>query len=372
VLGYHPFAEDGGLYLAGVKRSLNPALYPHGSEFVMGHLRFSLFAPAMAALVRWSGMQLETVMLLVYLASTWATLMAGWMLASRCFAKRSERVGAVSLLAVWLTLPIAGTSLMLMDPYITARSISTPCVLLALVGGLDFLLAVREGQRWQWGRLRAASALLVVAAAIHPLMAAYGLGCVLALGTTIPERRRTRWVAVAGLCIAAISVATVLQMIAQPESAAYYRVAMSRSYWFLSQWKWYEVAGLAAPLAILVTVAKRSRRDGDEAQLALAQMGIVIGAISIIVATMFARTGAANHLVARLQPLRIFQQVYIVMILFVGASLARWLGGRIWRWVAVYSLLAGIMFVVDRRTFPASGHLEFSAFSDEAEPVNAW
>jgi hypothetical protein len=30
------------------------------------------------------------------------------------------------------------------------------------------------------------------------------------------------------------------------------------------------------------------------------------------------------------------------------------------------------MFVVDRRTFPASGHLEFSAFSDEAEPVNAW
>ncbi len=76
----------------------------------------------------------------MYLASFSLTLFAAWVLASRCYASRESRAGAVALLAGWLTIPVAGTSLMLMDPYVTARSISTPCALLALVGALQFLL----------------------------------------------------------------------------------------------------------------------------------------------------------------------------------------------------------------------------------------
>ena len=76
------------------------------------------------------------------------TLFAAWLLAARCYKSREARGGAVALLAVWLTLPIAGTSLMLMDPYVTARSLSTPCGLLALVGALQFLLpGLMEGER---------------------------------------------------------------------------------------------------------------------------------------------------------------------------------------------------------------------------------
>src|SRR5205807_8217334 len=85
-------------------------------------------------------LSLELVLLLVQVASFWTTLFAAWLLAARCFELREARGGAVALLAVWMTLPIAGTSLMLMDPYVTARSLSTPCVLLALVGALQFLL----------------------------------------------------------------------------------------------------------------------------------------------------------------------------------------------------------------------------------------
>ena len=48
VHGYHPYAEDGGVYLPEIKRLLDPGLYPHGAEFVVDHLRYSLFAPAMA------------------------------------------------------------------------------------------------------------------------------------------------------------------------------------------------------------------------------------------------------------------------------------------------------------------------------------
>src|ERR1017187_3371912 len=37
--GYHPYAEDGGLYMAGVKRLLDPALYSHGTAFVLEPMR---------------------------------------------------------------------------------------------------------------------------------------------------------------------------------------------------------------------------------------------------------------------------------------------------------------------------------------------
>ena len=69
VHGYHPYAEDGGVYLPEIKRLLDPGLYPHGAEFVVGHLRYSLFAPAMAGLVRESHFSLEMVLLLVHLAT---------------------------------------------------------------------------------------------------------------------------------------------------------------------------------------------------------------------------------------------------------------------------------------------------------------
>ena len=372
VHGYHPYAEDGGLYIAGIKRVLNPALYPYGTEFVLGHLRFSLFAPAMAALVRLSGMRLETVLLAAYLASTWVTLAAGWMLASRCFSSKRERVGAVALLAVWLPLPIAGTSLMLMDPYVTARSISTPCVLLALVWVLDFLRSVQTGEPWRWMKLTLAMVALCVAAAMHPLMAAYGFGCVLALGATLPERRSLRFAVLLGLCCVAVIVAAVLRTVAQPESAAYHTVAMSRYYWFLSQWHWYELVGLAAPLAILAMAAWRERGRNDNARFALAQMGLVTGSIATMIATVFARVDLPTHMVARLQPLRIFQQVYIVMILFVGAALARWLGRRRLLWAGVFGILAAIMWTAERQTFPASAHLELPSLPGSDAPVNGW
>ncbi len=60
-----------------------------------------------------------------------------------------------------------------------------------------------------------------------------------------------------------------------------------------------------------------------------------------------------------MQPLRIFQLVYVVMTLVVGAALGeRVLRRRPWRWVVVFSLLAGVMVAAERKTFPASRHLE--------------
>ncbi len=137
VQGYHPYAEDGGLYLAGVKKLLYPSLYPTWTEFVTVQTCFSVFAPAVTAFVRIFHLKLMTGMLLIYVASIWSTLLAAWMLAMRCFDIIEASVGSVMLLALWRAMPVAGTSLMLVDPYVTARSISTPCGVFALVGAID-------------------------------------------------------------------------------------------------------------------------------------------------------------------------------------------------------------------------------------------
>jgi hypothetical protein len=368
VHGYHPYAEDGGLYMAEIKRLLDPSLYPHETAFVMRHLRVSLFAPLVVALVQISQASLGMTLLLLHLASFWVTLFAAYLLAARCFAGREARVGAVALLATWITLPIAGTSLMLMDPYVTARSISTPCVLLALVGMLEFLQpsdSRRERQNW-FGLCCAA---LLVAASMHPLMAAYGFGCVLVLGCVLSPVRWIRVGGTVGLCVTALCVAATMQALAAPESVAYLRVATTRSYWFLADWHWYEQFGLAAPLMILAIVGFGTRRRDDTSRVALARMAVVCGVVAVMVAILFARQGLATHMVARLQPLRIFQIVYVVMILIIGAALAEWvLQRRLLRWAIAFTLLAVIMLFAQRQTFPNSAHIEMPWRT----PQNQW
>ena len=363
VHGYHPYAEDGGVYLPEIKRLLDPGLYPHGAEFVVGHLQYSLFAPMVAGLVRASGLSAEMVMLLVYLATFWMTLFAGWLLAARCFGSREARGGAMALLAAWMTLPIAGTSLMLMDPYVTARSVSTPFGLLALVGALEFLLPQFESSEGEMAERRRGLVLccgaLAIAGVMHPLMGAYALGSVLLLGAALSSSRVMQIWGTVGLGLTAVAIAWGLQLSAAPEGEIYRRVVLTRSYWYLGEWHWYEWVGLVAPVAILLAIGLRQRRDEDAALVGMARMAAAAGAIAVAVALLFARAGMKMHLVARMQPLRIFQVVYMVMILAVGAALGEWvLRRRPIRWVAVFSLLAGVTVASERRTYPASRHLE--------------
>lgn len=354
--------------MAGIKHVLDPSLYPHASEFAVTHPRFSYFADTVAALVRLSHLSLGLVLLLLHLASIWATLFAAWHLAARCYAGREARVGAVTLLAVWLTLPIAGTSIFLMDPYVTARSLSTPCGLLALVGLEAFLSSQEPGRTRRWQGLVLCCGSLAVAAVMHLLMAAYALGFVLVLGSQLSEKRAVRRWGAIGLPLLAVAMAWGIQVRSPGESAAYLQVQMTRSYWFLSDWAWYEQIGLAAPLTILATVACK-RRWWDETKIALARTAVVCSLTAVVVALLFARAGAATHTVAWLQPLRIFQITYILMILGLGAALGeRLLKRSVLRWAVVFCSLGGIMLFAGRQTFPASTHLELP----KVPASNAW
>jgi len=418
VEGYHPFAEDGGLYIAGVKRLLDPSLYPQQTAFVLEPTRLSLFAPMVAGVVRLSHLSLPWSLLALHLTSIWLTLFAAWMLASRCWTSRPARAGAVTLLACWLSLPVAGTALLLMDPYVTARSFSTPAMILALVGALDWSMqnwgepdsfvilsgaknprilsaeanqyanrrtvsAVTEigakSSRWRGFCLWAAS--LLLATAMHPLMASYALAATLMLLCVRSLRREVRLWGTSLLVASALALAVCLQVLASPESAAYLRVALTRTYWFVAEWRWFELLGLAAPLAILsafawdrMGFAGKMRPSCDltpeeTSRQSLAQMSVAVGAAAWLVAALFARASAATHLVARLQPLRVFQIVYLILVLMLGAQLgARLLRRSAWRWAAAMLLLGGVMFSAQRASFPHSNHLELPGVA----PQNPW
>jgi hypothetical protein len=372
--GYHPYAEDGGPYITGIKHTLNPSLYPHGLEFVTGHPRFSFFANAIAALINLSHLSLEQVLLLVQFVSYWATLYAAWRLASFCYQSRRARAGAVALLAVWLSLPVAGTSILLMDPYVTARSISTPCALLALAGVTEYFRRRRQSGDFFWQGLALCCTALLIAAAAHPLMAAYAFGAVIILSCQLSESARVHRWGTSGFILLAILIAAVIQWTGPSESPTYLRAEMSRSYWFLENWTWYELIGLVAPMMLLGRTGFGRTRLFDEAygateKRALARMAIFCTLTAVAVLLLFGRSSAISHRVAWLQPLRILQITYFLMSLGLGAEIGQHLlkGFRL-RWFAVWSVLAGVSFLAERQTFPNSAHLELPG----ATPRNPW
>lgn len=359
VHGYHPNTEDGGVYLAGIKHLLHPQLYPYWTDFVAAHLKFSLFAVAMAALVRATHLKLMTAVFAVHAASVWLTMLSAWLLASRCWPGRQARLGAVSVLALALTVPVAGTSLMLMDPYVTARSISTPCGILMLVGTLDLCAAWRHHRAINWRSVSLVSCSFAVGAAMHPLMAGYSLACALLLAGVSVGGRRARIAACGGMCMLAVAMAACISWASAANTPGYVEVARTRSYWFLSNWQWYELLGLIGPLAVLMLLARGGTAPGEQSNKRFAAMATLAGLTAIVIALLFAEVSSRSYMVAKLQPLRIFQTIYILMLLAIGATAGQYvLRKSLLRWAALFVGLGGGMFVVQRRTSPDLPHIE--------------
>jgi hypothetical protein len=378
--GYHPLAEDGGLYVAGVEYTLQPTLFPRYTAFVTEHLGYSIFAPLLAGAVRCSHLPLSVVLLLACVASLLLSFYSAHQLLRRCVASQWSQLGGLALLAAWWTLPIAGTSLMLMDPYLTARSFSTPLSLLAIALALDDW-PVRRKAAWPTWRSACGCALVLAAAALlHPLMATYALAFVIALRAA---RLSRSWRAFAGLAFAALGVAAILQAHAQPEPPEVFAAALSRYYWFLSQWQWYELLGLAGPIIILLLLGRSAIVRRSSATVLLIHASIFAGLTAVLVALLYAHQNSTTHAVARLQPLRIFLLLYAVMTLLLGSWLTQTCATALGRTSStpkrrllialpccVFATMAATFFFVQRATYPASPHLELPG--RQARNTNPW
>jgi hypothetical protein len=349
VHGYHLGADDSAIYIPAIKKLANPALYPFGAPFFMSHAHLSYFPDLVGGSARWTSLPVDLVIFLWCVAGAFLLLLAAWNLMCRCFVSQPARWAGVALLAGAFTVPVAGTALVIMDPYLTARTLSTPVTLLSVAAYLA-------------GKPRQAIAWLLLAGAIHPQMSVYG-GVFLACLAIV--RRHPDWTLGPRMALpAALPFPFDFRAAQGPARQA----LLSRSYFFVSKWAWYEWVGVFAPLGLLAWLASSPPR-GTKAPFqilvrALVPFGLMFTAAGAVLASS---VRLENY--TRLQPMRAFQLIYVVLFPLVGGVLGeRVLKRRTWRWLGVFAPLAAGMLIFQCSAFSASPHIEFPGVSSG----NSW
>ena len=186
----------------------------------MRHAHLSLFSYLVGQSPRISHVPVDTVIFVWQIAGVLLLLTAAWRLLDACFVSLPARWGGVALLAAVLTVPVAGTALVLMDPYLTARSLSTPASLFA-VGSFV------SGKPWQ------TAAWLLLTALMHPQM---GLFAVVFIAC-IAGSKAVRYMPVPAL-------PGIFDL--EPAQGPAREALLARTYFWLSNWAWYEWLGLLA------------------------------------------------------------------------------------------------------------------------------
>jgi hypothetical protein len=351
VHGYHPFAGDAGIYVAGVRHILDPSLYPLNAAFAVAFTRFSAFPSPMAAVVQASQLPLAGLLFAAHLFSIFLFLTACGQLAARVFRNDSARWCSQLLAAAFFTLPVAGTALFLMDPYVTARSFSTPLSLMAVAACID--------RAWLRTIL-----LLALAALIHPLMAGYAIAFVIVQACVGAGRTRLA-LEICGAAIAGCGLAFALAH-RSPISPAYREAVLlaPRTFLFLARWRWYEQLGLVLPL-VLYTVALR--RSGSASRIGvLCLTCLLLGSTNVLIAVSFVPT-TGPYLLVPLQVLRSFHLIYTVGVVLSGGILAA-LISRSRLAVALLVLLSAGMFTAQRASWSGSMQIEWPG----SQPANPY
>lgn len=334
VAGYHPGVEDAEIYTPGILKVLNPRLFPYNQGFFASHAHMTLFPDLIAASVRLSHLPFAYAMLLWQLLAVFLLLFACWRIARLCFPSPRAVWGGVALVAALLTIPVAGTSLYIMDQYLNTRSLSAPMVLLAIVNVVE--------HKW-----RRAVLWIVLTGLIHPLMVVFGVAYMFFVIWV--ERREV---------MPAVALALVPLGLFPPVTPAYRHILDTREYFFLLRWQWYEWLGIFAPLAIFWWYRQIAGRKGwrtlERMCLALIPFELLFFAAALVI-TIPPRL--AN--LAELQPMRVLHLVYMLLFVFSGGLLAEWvLRDKIWRWLVLFVPLCFGMWYAQRQLFPATPHLE--------------
>jgi hypothetical protein len=238
-----------------------------------------------------------------------------------------------------------------MDPYVTSRTLSAPFALFAIASYL-------ADRPWH------AAAWLFACAAIHPQMSFYAAALVGLMEVSHRRAAVPNAVPVFG-ALSLLSLPLLWDL--QPARGPAREVLFSRTYFFVTNWTWYEWVGATAPLTLLWCGA-RVRLRGAQPPLAhllrsIVGLGLVFTAAGLLLASS---PRLENY--ARLQPMRAFHIVYIVLFLVLGALAGEYVLNRVWRWCAFFLPLAASMFLVARAAYPASPHVEWPG----AVPRGRW
>ncbi|HEY2381732.1 MAG TPA: hypothetical protein VGK48_11195 [Terriglobia bacterium] len=341
--GYSIGVEDQDVYLAAAKKWLDPSLYPVNAEFFTEQMKASLFIPALSLTARVVGM--EWALALWHVTSIFLVLLGCWRFAALCFSGNHARWAAVLLVTVMLTMPIAGTALYPVDQYLHPRAPAAAAILLAIAASL----------RRRWTRT---AIWMAFAAAMHPLMAAFGISLLVFLW--IPWRSPT--------VIASAVFALLPWGLFEKVSPAWKEATLARSYYFPLRWEWYEWLGMVAPVAFVWWAGRVARRRG---WLALDRIAVRLVAFAVFqfLIAMVMTVPASTIELAALQPMRWLHIFYFFFLIIAGGLAGEFLlKRRIWAWFLMFGGLACVMFGVQLSLFAHSDHIEWPGRA----PRNPW
>ena len=334
--GYHPYAEDAEIYLPGVQKILNPSLFPRNADFFSQHAAHTLYPNLIAASVRITHLPLVWAVFLWQIVSIFLMLAGTWRLAAALFEDNKARCAAVALMAALLTLPIAGTSLYILDQYLNPRNLAAFAAVFAVAEVLQRRYAVAV----LW---------LAFAAAAHPFMASFAIAfCV---WVVLLDRYQPRLLGFAAMLPFGVTL--------EPPPAAYHEVALRQPAHFILRWEWYEWLGVIGPVILFWWFARLARRRGMR-NVELVSRAIIPVVLVAAVAAIVLSSSVRFEALSRLQPLRCLALCYILLIVVGGGLLGEHvLQARIWRWLVLFVPLSWGMFLAQRQIFPASAHIEW-------------
>jgi hypothetical protein len=353
VHGYHMGVEDCEIYIPAAKKLLNPRLYPFAPEFFLDHEHLSIFGHVVAGLSRLTRLPIDWSIFIWYVVCLFGMIASCWLVAAACFTSGRARWSATLIVTAVMTMPATNTALLLVDPYLTARSFSTPLTLIALSGLL---------QR----RYVLASVVGVFTGLFHPQMVMYLL--VLAIVIRVTERSRQGAKQPVPALAAGATAILPTGFVLHPSTGAYHEALYTRDYFFLYNWQWYHWLGMLAPLAILAWFWRGKFRGTTREFSLLSFVMIPFGGLSIVAAAFVCSSPMFDNFV-RLQPLRTFHLITIVFVVLLGGVFGEFAGRkRPWAVAAFAGSLALGMFFVGRATYPNSPQVELPS----ATSPNAW
>jgi hypothetical protein len=352
--GYHLGADDAAIYVPGIKQAADPVLYPFGAEFFQSHARLTILPSLVGGSARLLGLPVDSTIFAWHIGGLFLLMLASWKLLCVWFTTPPARWGGIAMLAGVLSVPVAGTALFIADPYVTSRTLSTPATVFAIA-------CFTSGQQKQ------AAFWWLLTALIHPQMGVYA-GLFL-LSLAIVTRRATFQADRTPAPIPeSVFGGLPFPLPLLPARGAAREALLSRSYFFVSQWTWYEWIGVFAPLALLGWLSTRDVAGATTESRSIARTATLFGIVftlSGLALTLSARL--ENY--TRLQPMRALHLIYIVFFLLFGGLAGEYVLHRsVWRWLGLFVPLVSGMFLLQIGTYPASAHVEWPG----ASSANPW
>lgn len=351
VMGYHPGLEDDSFYLAAIKNHLNPALFPHDSNFFRLQFQATIFDKLIASSVKMLPLPLPWTILLWQFVAIFLVLLGSHRIMRRCFLPPEAQWAAVTLIALLLSMPLPGIAILLGDQYLHPRTLATAAILAAIVAVLDRKL-------WLSGIL------LVIAFSIHAIAACFGISFCVFLAWSL---RRPRF---AGSTPALLLLP--LGWLFEPASDAWRQAAATRGFYFLGAWHWYEWLGVAAPLLLVFLLQgllqRRSLAAAGSALRPLVSALLYYGVFQMLVGLVIMLPSSFERL-RPFEPMRYLHLLYLIFFLIAGGLCGAYmLDRRVYRWVLLFVPLGAGMFYAQRQMYSGTPHFELPFYS----PANSW